>query len=307
MPGHDLRRLAAEQQDLLADSVTAVDAVRAAAVFVLTVLVAVVVRRALVRYVDREGSRHVGRLLGRFLSLVVVALGTVYALDLLGVRIGPLLGALGVGGIALAFAAQDILQNLVAGVLLQVRRPFRVGDQIGSGDYEGVVDDINLRTVELTTYDGLTVYLPNAEVLKQPIVNYTRTPHSRTELTVGLAYDTDLERAREVLMAACRSAAGVQDVPAPEAWVHRFGESSIDIAVRYWHAADIASRWRVRSGVAIAVKRELDAAGMTIPFPQRTLWFGPGERVLDVRSADGTSRSPSGTSPAARDRDRSST
>ena len=289
VPGPDLRLLAADQQDLLSEGVTAAGAARSAAVFLVAVVLAVVLRRALVRSVDRQGSRHVGRLLGRFLSLVVVALGAVYALDLLGVRIGPLLGALGVGGIALAFAAQDILQNLVAGVLLQVRRPFRIGDQIGSGDHEGVVEDINLRTVELTTYDGLTVYLPNAEVLKNPIVNYTRTPHSRTELTVGVAYDTDLERAQEVLIAACRAAQGVQEAPAPEAWVHAFGESSIDIAVRYWHAADIASRWRVRSNVAIAVKRELDAAGMTIPFPQRTLWFGPGERVLDVRSSDGRS------------------
>ena len=279
--------LAAEEQDLLSEAVTPADWGRAAVVFVVAVVLAVLVRRALVRYVDREGSRHVGRLLGRFLSLVVVALGAVYALDLVGVRIGPLLGALGVGGIALAFAAQDILQNLVAGVLLQVRRPFRIGDQIGSGDYEGVVDDINLRTVELTTYDGLTVYLPNAEVLKNPIVNYTRTPHSRTELTVGVAYDTDLERARQVLMSACRAAPEVQEAPAPEAWVHAFGESSIDIAVRYWHAADIASRWRVRSAVAVSVKRELDAAGITIPFPQRTLWFGPGGRALDVRSAEG--------------------
>ena len=135
MPGHEVRLLAAEQQDLLTEGVTAGDAVRAAAVFVVAVVVAVVVRRTLVRYVDQQGSRHMGRLLGRFLSVVVVVLGAVYALDLLGVRIGPLLGALGVGGIALAFAAQDILQNLVAGVLLQVRRPFRVGDQIVSGDY----------------------------------------------------------------------------------------------------------------------------------------------------------------------------
>ena len=290
MPGPSLTPLAAEQQDLLSESVSAADAARSAAVLLAAVVLAVVLRRALVRSVDRQGSRHVGRLLGRFLGLLVVALGAVYALDLLGVRIGPLLGALGVGGIALAFAAQDILQNLVAGVLLQVRRPFRIGDQVGSGDHEGVVEDINLRTVELTTYDGLTVYLPNAEVLKHPIVNYTRTPHSRTELTVGVAYDTDLERAREVLMSACRAAEGVQEAPAPEAWVHTFGESSIDIAVRYWHAADIASRWRVRSAVAISVKAGLDAAGMTIPFPQRTLWFGPGERVLDVRSSDAEPR-----------------
>ena len=280
-----LATLAAEADpELLPDDVTTGELLRSAVIFGVAVVLAVVLRRVLVRVVDREADQHLGRIIGRFLSVIVVAVGAVYALDVVGVSIGPLVGALGVGSVALAFAAQDILQNLVAGVLLQIRRPFRVGEQIGSGDYEGVVQDVNLRTVELTTYDGLTVYLPNAEVLRTPIVNYTRTPWSRTELTVGLAYDTDLEQARTVLLDACRATEGVQEAPPVEAWVHQFGESSIDIAVRYWHAADIASRWRVRSAVAISVKAALDRAGMTIPFPQRTLWFGPGSTSLRVES-----------------------
>lgn len=269
----------------VAEGIGTGDVVLALLVFLVSIVVAVVLRRVLVRVVDREADRHLGRIVGRFLSVVVVAVGAVFALDVVGVAIGPLLGALGVGGIALAFAAQDMLANLVSGVMLQVRHPFRIGDQIRSGEYEGVVDDINLRTVELTTYDGLTAYLPNAEVLRNPIINFTRTPFSRTELDVGVAYATDLEQAREVLLEACRRADGVQDAPPPEAWVHEFGESSINIAVRYWHAADIASTWRVRSAVAIAVKQSLDAAGMTIPFPQRTLWFGPGSTTLHVDDA----------------------
>jgi len=281
------RQLAVDDAEL-AEGIGAGHVVRAVLVFLASILVAVVLRRLLVRVVDREADQHLGRIVGRFLSVVVVAVGAVFALDVVGVAIGPLLGALGVGGIALAFAAQDMLANLVSGVLLQVRHPFRIGDQIRSGDYEGVVDDINLRTVELTTYDGLTAYLPNAEVLRNPIINFTRTPFSRTELDVGVAYATDLEHAREVLLDACRRADGVQDAPPPEAWVHEFGESSINIAVRYWHAADIASTWRVRSAVAIAVKQSLDAAGMTIPFPQRTLWFGPGSTTLHVD--DGSQR-----------------
>ena len=91
-----------------------------------------------------------------------------------------------------------------------------------------------------------------------------------------------------MLLDACRRADGVQDAPPPEAWVHEFGESSINIAVRYWHAADIASTWRVRSSVAIAIKQSLDGAGMTIPFPQRTLWIGPGSTTLHVD--DGSQR-----------------
>jgi len=279
-----LHLLAVDEVEL-AEGISTGDVVRAVLIFIASIVAAVVLRRLLVRVVDREAGRHLGRVTGRFLSVVVVAFGAVFALDVVGVAIGPLVGALGVGGIALAFAAQDILANLVSGVLLQVRHPFRIGDQIRSGEYEGVVDDINLRTVELTTYDGLTAYLPNAEVLRNPIINFTQTPFSRTEIDVGVAYDTELGHAREVLLQACHKADGVQDAPPPEAWVREFGESSINIAVRFWHAADIASTWRVRSAVAVAVKQSLDEAGMTIPFPQRTLWFGPGSSTLHVDDA----------------------
>jgi small-conductance mechanosensitive channel len=266
---------AAEEAVLVDDPITWSEVARSLSVFLAALVLAVILRRVLVRAIDREGNRHVGRTVGRFLSVVVAGVGALYALDLLGVQVGPLLGALGVGGIAIAFAAQDILQNFIAGVMLQVRHPFRVGEQIGSGEYEGVVDDVNLRTTVISTYDGLIVYLPNAEVLKQAIVNYTRTPFSRTSLTVGLAYDTDLERARQVLLDACRATEEVQQTPPPEVWVEEFGDSSINLAVRYWHHADIASRWRVRSAVAMSIKTALDRAGMTIPFPQRVLWLHP--------------------------------
>jgi small conductance mechanosensitive channel len=292
VPGQlSLVSFVAAEEAVVSDPITWQEAVQASVVFVLGIVLAVVVRRVMVRAIDREGSRHIGRVVGRFVSVVIGVVGAVYALGMVGVRIGPLLGALGVGGIAIAFAAQDILQNFIAGVLLQVRHPFRVGDQIGSGDHEGVVDDVNLRTTVLRTYDGLVVYLPNAEVLKNPIINYTQTPVSRTSLTVGLPYDVDLQRARQVLLDACRDTDEVQASPPPEVWVEEFAESSINVAVRYWHPADIASRWRVRSAVAVSLKTALDAAGISIPFPQRVLWFPQGpEAAGPVADAGGADR-----------------
>ncbi|CCQ14143.1 putative uncharacterized protein [Rhodococcus sp. AW25M09] len=97
-----------------------------------------------------------------------------------------------------------------------------------------------------------------------------------------VTYDTDLDRAREVLLEACHRADGVAAHPGAEVWIDSFGESSINCAVRYWHASDIASRWQVRNAVATAVKRGLDDAGMVTAFPQRTLWFGPGNSTLGV-------------------------
>jgi small-conductance mechanosensitive channel len=163
-----------DSRTIVEDAVTVPEGIQAAVVFVAAILLAVLVRRLLVRALDRDADRHAGLMVGRFLSIVVVAVGLVSAPDVMGVRIGPSLGALGVGGIALAFAAQDLLSNFVAGILLQIRRPFRVGEQISSNDHEVTVNDVNLRTTVLRTYDGLVVHLPNAEVLKHPIVNYTR-------------------------------------------------------------------------------------------------------------------------------------
>ncbi len=190
-----------------------------------------------------------------------------------------MLGALGIGGLAVAFAAQSILENLFASVLLQVRRPFRRGDQIATNDIEGTVEDVNFRTVVLRTYDGEKVLIPSSQVLTAPITNFTAKGTRRTTLDVGVAYDTDLAMAQRVLLAAVASVDGVRPEPAPQAWVEQFGESSIDFALRFWHAPDIATLWRVRSGVAMAVKTALDGAGIEIPFPQRTLGFLPGARM----------------------------
>ena len=275
-----------EDVPLVADDVTLSGALQALSVLLATVVLTLLMRRLLVKWATFHGSPHVGRTLGRFLSVVLIGVGLIYALDTVGVRIGPLVGALGIGGIALAFAAQDMLANLISGVMISIRRPIKHGEQIATGEYEGTVEDINLRTVEIRSYDGNTVLVPNKDVLQNPIVNYTRTPYRRTELVVGVAYDTDLERGRHVLLDACRTVEEVRDQPPPEAWVFEFGDSSINIALRYWHPADIASVWRVRSAVAVAAKQALDQAGMTIPFPQRTLWFGPGNATLDVRPSE---------------------
>jgi small-conductance mechanosensitive channel len=199
----------------------------------------------------------------------------VYSLVALRVQIGPLLGALGIGGIALAFALQDTLQNFVAGVLLQARRPIRRGDQVLlDNKFEGVVEDIDLRNVALRTYDGLDVFIPNKTVLENPIVNYTRTPLRRASLEIGIGYGIDLGEAQRVLCEATKRTTGVKPLPAPAAWVCEFGDSSVRFTLLFWHSSD---PWRARSDVAMSVKVALDAAGIAMPFPQRDVWVhAPG-------------------------------
>lgn len=250
---------------------TAWDWIHAGIVLAGTLVLCLAMRQIVGRVRGPDADRVVVRLVERVLVYVVVVVGFVYALGTLRVQVGPLLGALGIGGIALAFALQDTLQNLVAGIILQARRPFRRGDQVQIDRYEGVIEDIDLRNVSLVTFDGLNVFLPNKTVLENPIVNYTRTPTRRTQLEVGVAYGTDLARAQKVLLAAAARTPGVESSPAPAAWVRDFGESSVNFVVLFWHSVDRAGVWKARSDVATSIQSALGEEGIEIPFPQRVV------------------------------------
>jgi len=262
--------------DPLPQGLTARDWLTAAAIVLAGMALARIVKTVVSRAAGRQDEEPTGaaaEAVGRFVGLALAALSLVYALGVIGVRLGPLVGALGIGGLALAFAGQNILANFLASIILQLRRPFHRGDQVTIAGSEGTVDDVNFRTVALRTFDGERVMVPCAQVLSTNIVNHTTLGRRRTTLEVSVAYDTDLERTRTALLEAVAGVDGVLDRPAPEVWVEAFGDSGIGLAVRFWHAPDIATLWRVRSHVAVTVKRSLDAAGVRIPFPQRVLRF----------------------------------
>ncbi len=267
--------------------VTAWDWIHGGVTLAVTILLSQLVRRGVRRFGPRDATdRVVVRVIERIISYTVVIIGCVYTLAALRVEIGPLLGALGIGGIALAFAMQDTLQNLVAGIILQARRPFRRGDQVQIDKFEGVIEDVDLRNVSLVTFDGLNVFIPNKTVLENPIVNYTRTPTRRTQLQVGVAYGTDLARAQQVLLDAVGRTPGIEETPVPAAWVYEFAESAITFVVLFWHAVNRASVWQVRSDVATRIKAALDEAGIEVPFPQRSVWVTSDARELDGNGAD---------------------
>ena len=271
LPGRMLLSASTPPVVILPNGVTAWDWIHAGIIVGVTVAIALLVRQT-VRRARGDADRLIVRIIERVVVYVLVIVGAVYTLAALQVQIGPLLGALGIGGIALAFALQDTLQNMVAGIILQARRPFRRGDQVQIDRFEGVIEDIDLRNVSIVTFDGLNVFVPNKTVLENPIVNYTRTPTRRSELMVGVAYGTDLAHAQQVLVDAAAQTKDIEPSPPPSAWVTEFGESGINFAVQFWHAVDRASVWRARSDVAISIKGALDRTGVEVPFPQRSVW-----------------------------------
>lgn len=247
-------------------------------IIVVAGVAAMLVRRLTLKTLEPSVAPFVARLLARLVALVAFGLGFVYALDRVGVSIAPILGLLGLFGLAIAFAFQEVLENFIAGVFLSVRRPFSEGDEITTDDYEGVVEDVSLRAVTMKTYDGQRVYIPNASVWRNPIVNHTELDSRRTTLVVGVGYDTDLQEAGTLLEETLRSVEGVHLDPAPQAYAHEFADSSINYALRFWHDSTIASVWKVRDGVTKAVKRALDDANIEIPFPQRVIWSADSDQ-----------------------------
>lgn len=256
---------------------TTEDFIWAAAIVVGSIVLANVARQLVSRIVNgsQRGDDFVGDLIGRLVGYLIVAFGVVYGLERLGIAIAPVLGALGVIGIAAAFALQAVLENFVAGVLLQIRRPFSKGDEIETNDYSGVVLSIDSRTMTLRTYDGEVVRLPNSTVMNDPIVNLSTTGRLRHMVEVGVAYGTDLAHAQQVALDAITDVPGVLESPAPEVVASGFGESSLDLECRYWHRDGIAGRIRTRDATVNAINRAFVDEGIEIPFPQRVLHMAP--------------------------------
>lgn len=271
--------IAQTDQQVVSESLTTADWVVAAAVLVGSVIAAQIVKRLVARAVEGAGGdERIARAVGRWVAYAIVLGGVVTFLVILGVRLGPLLATFAALGVAIAFALQDDLRNLWSGIQIQTRRPFKLGDEISTGEWQGTVEAVTLRAITLRTRDGKQVLIPNANVMLRGIDNRTVTPTRRTTLTVGVAYDTDLERAQRVLVDALGEVEEVEGLPEPTAFVEEFGESTINFAVRFWHGAETPAMWRARSAAAIAIKDALDAAEIEIAFPQRTVWIqnGPG-------------------------------
>lgn len=289
MPIWFLAAQADSEEAIVARGLTARDWLTAAAIVLAGIALGKMVKVLVSRAAggDDDGAAPAAQAVGRFVGLALAAVSLVYALGVIGVRLAPLVGALGIGGLALAFAGQNILANFLASIILQLRRPFRRGDQVTVVGSEGTVDDVNFRAVVLRTFDGERVMVPCAQVLSTNIVNHTTLGRRRTTLEVSVAYLTDLDRTRALLLGAVGDVDEVLDRPPPEVWVEAFGDSGIALAVRFWHAPDIATLWRVRSQVAVVVKRSLDAAGVQIPFPQRVLRFATDDASLAADAKDG--------------------
>lgn len=198
-----------------------------------------------------------------------------------GFELGDIIATLGIGSVAIGFAFQDIFKNFLAGIILLVEEPFRIGDEVVIGDYNGKVENISIRTTKIRTYNGERILLPNSTVFTDAVKVVTAYPHRRTDLAVGVDYNTPLPQASKILEQTIVSVSGVMKEPAPEIDVVNFGDSSIDFIVRYWSNSQQKQLRKVQTKAMIAIKKALDEAEIGIPYPIRTLYYYNQEKYND--------------------------
>lgn len=264
--------------------------VAAATVLLGTWFLARLARAALQRGVQRiSGSDEVTALLARTVQLAVIAAGVFVSLGILQLEktVASLLAGVGILGLALGFACQDIAANFVSGILMSVRHPFRVGDVVETNGFFGVVERMELRAMRLRRTTGELVVLPNRLVYENPIVNFSDRGRRRVDVEVGISYGEDLARVRRIVLEVVGRLERRLPEPEPEFYWTRFGESAIDFVVRFWTPYHREKdHLAARSEAIQAIRKAFAEHRISIPFPIRTLDFSEvgGETIAAALS-----------------------
>lgn len=237
-------------------------------------------RRLICRVLRRFAHNpQITNLIGSIVYVAVIIIGMFIALGVLNLdkTVTSLLAGVGIIGLALGFAFQDIAANFVSGVFLAIRTPISKGDLIETNSIQGIVEQVNLRTTLVRTFQGQIVFVPNKEVFNNSITNYSTLGERRVDIPVGVGYGDDLEKAEQVALETLQDLPMRKSDKPAEVFVTEFGNSSINMTLRFW--IDFPSKQvdflNARSTAIKRIKQAFDEAGLNIPFPIRTLDLGP--------------------------------
>ncbi len=237
--------------------------------------------RALGRIAEKNLSIHHGLIVGKFSRYFGFIILAVTLLHNLGLQLTAVLGAAGVGAVAVGFAAQTSLSNVISGLFLLGEKPFSVGDFIEVGGTKGTVLGIDLLSVKVRTVDNLFIRIPNESLIKANLTNLTRFPIRRVDLTIGVAYRHDLRKVLAVIREVADANPHCLDEPEPFIMVQGYGESSVDITVGLW--AVKTKLVQVRTSFLCDLKERFDRDGIEIPFPHISFHPAVGSAPLPVQ------------------------
>lgn len=244
-------------------------------IFVVALAVAGIVAGIVKRWaLRRKLDPPVALLLSRLARWTVIVFGIIFALQQINFNVAAFVAALGIIGFTVGFALQDISKNFVAGLLLLLQRPIQIGDAISVVGYSGTVVDVSLRATIIRTFDGLRVYIPNADVYASPLTNFSQAEQRRVALRVGVAYGTELETATRTALAAIDSLSELAlPEPKPKVVFDTFGLSSIEFTLYFWIDTAQHDFQDAQDKALKALKQAFEAAGISIPFPIQTVFI----------------------------------
>lgn len=233
------------------------------------------------RVLKRRTSDQTAMIVRKMVFYTGVFIVILLILQKLGLRLGALLGAAGVIGIAVGFAAQTSLSNLISGLFLIYEKPFKVGDLITMGSTTGLVQSVDLLSVKVRTHANLFIRIPNSKLIDTELTNITYYPIRRMDINVSVAYKEDPDRVMAILSDIARNSPLVLDEPEPLTLFQNMGESALEILFAVWFAKDdfIA----VKNSMMSTIKTRFKQEGIEIPFPHRSLYAGEATAPFPIR------------------------
>jgi small-conductance mechanosensitive channel len=233
---------------------------------------------------ERHADEHATKTAKKFSALVIYLITFLFILGIFGVPLNSIGAAIGLIGLGISFALKDLIANFISGMFILINRPFKIGDQIEVQGQEGTVRDIRVRATDVKTYDGRKMIVPNSVLYNQIVVNNTAYSQRRFEVIVGISYEDDIKKARELAEEALKKSEHTEDYPEPKVLIKDLGDSSIGLRLWGWTDSERADVMDATSEVTELVKNKFDENGIEIPFPIRTVIMDGEEE--DVENID---------------------
>ncbi len=247
--------------------VTVENGIRAAVTILIVVLLGFLfhfIRKGSKNIITKKYNNHIAMLVDRFLKYLFYALSTMYILGACGIKMTTIWGAAGVAGIAIGFAAQTSVSNVISGIFVLAEKSMKVGDLITIGDITGIIDAIDLLSIKIHTPDNQFIRIPNSTVMSANLKNTTYYDKRRFTLPISISYDTDMEAALEALKKAPALCPHALQEPAPLVWYDAFGESGINMTLAIW--CEKSDFLTLKNEAFCAAKKVFDEAGIEIPY-----------------------------------------
>ncbi len=258
--------------------VTVSEVFLSALILFIAVILIKIITLNLRRFLKEKLEKQEINLLEKIITYTILGIAIISVLPMLGINISGILVAGGILGIAVGFASQKVVSNLLSGIFLMIERPIRIGQQLDVEGIRGFVEDISIISTIVRTYDGLYVRIPNEKVFTSSITNFVAHVVRRFEYTIGIRYEDDAEKAIEIIKNLIEEHPFALKNPEPQVFVDNLGDNAVEIKVRIWAPTQVW--YNVKMELLWRIKTSLEKEGIEIPFPQRVLWFA---NEIDVK------------------------